>query len=81
MAELMDYLTQAVERRASDLFFVAGGSASAKVEGQIMPLDDERLLPPKTEELLRASGGPWLRWCGWWPLRSRIFRPCTSRPK
>lgn len=54
MAELMDYLTQAVERRASDLFFVAGGSASAKVEGQILPLDDERLLPPKTEELLRA---------------------------
>ena len=46
MAELMDYLTQAVERRASDLFFVAGGSASAKVEGQIMPLVDERLLPP-----------------------------------
>ena len=57
MAELMDYLTQAVERRASDLFFVAGGSASAKVEGQIMPLDDERLLPPKTEELLRAIYG------------------------
>ena len=54
MAELMDYLTQAVERRASDLFFVAGGSASAKVEGQILPLDGERLLPPKTEELLRA---------------------------
>ena len=54
MAELMEYLTQAVERRASDLFFVAGGSASAKVEGQILPLDDERLLPPKTEELLRA---------------------------
>lgn len=54
MAELMDYLTQSVERRASDLFFVAGGSASAKVEGQILPLDDERLLPPKTEELLRA---------------------------
>ena len=53
MAELMDYLTQAVERRASDLFFVAGGSASAKVEGQILPLDGERLLPPKTEELLR----------------------------
>ena len=48
MAELMDYLTQAVERRASDLFFVAGGSASAKVEGQILPLDGERLLPPKT---------------------------------
>ena len=57
MAELMDYLTQAVERRASDLFFVAGGSASAKVEGQILPLDDERLLPPKTEELLRAIYG------------------------
>ena len=57
MAELMDSLTQSVERRASDLFFVAGGSASAKVEGQIMPLDDERLLPPKTEELLRAIYG------------------------
>ena len=53
MAELMDYLPQAVERRASDLFFVAGGSASAKVEGQIMPLDDERLQPPKTAELPR----------------------------
>ena len=81
MAELMDYLTQAVERRASDLFFVAGGSASAKIEGQILPLDGERLLPPKTEELLRAIyqlAGPWTAFwpggtttspslCGGWP--------------
>ena len=68
MAELMDYLTQAVERRASDLFFVAGGSASAKIEGQILPLDGERLLPPRR----RSCCGPSISWPGgtwtaFWP--------------
>ncbi|MBR2062206.1 MAG: PilT/PilU family type 4a pilus ATPase [Anaerotignum sp.] len=52
MAGLMEYLQQAVAHEASDLFLVAGGTASEKVEGHIRPLDGERLLPPETEKLV-----------------------------
>ena len=52
MAGLMEYLQQAVAHEASDLFLVAGGAASEKVEGHIRPMDGERLLPPETEKLV-----------------------------
>ncbi|MBR6651655.1 MAG: type IV pili twitching motility protein PilT, partial [Anaerotignum sp.] len=52
MAGLMEYLQQAVAHEASDLFLVAGGTASEKVEGHIRPMDGERLLPPETEKLV-----------------------------
>lgn len=52
MADLMTYLNQAVEAQASDLFIVAGGRVSVKLEGRIRPLADEKLLPPQTEALL-----------------------------
>ena len=48
----MEYLQQAVAHEASDLFLVAGGAASEKVEGHIRPMDGERLLPPETEKLV-----------------------------
>ncbi|MBR4284339.1 MAG: type IV pili twitching motility protein PilT, partial [Anaerotignum sp.] len=52
MANLMEYLQQAVSHEASDLFLVAGGAANEKVDGHIRPLDGERLLPPETEQLV-----------------------------
>ena len=52
MAELMKYLKFAVENEASDILIVAGGPVHAKVDGHIRPIDDVRLLPPQTEELV-----------------------------
>ena len=52
MAELIDYLKRAVTDGASDLFLVAGGPVSEKLEGQIRPVDGEKLLPPQTERLI-----------------------------
>jgi len=37
---MMDYLKKAVERGASDLFFLAGKAVSVKIDGAIAPLDE-----------------------------------------
>lgn len=52
MAQLMEYLEKAVRDGASDLFFVAGGPAFAKVEGQLVPLAGEKLLPAESGRLI-----------------------------
>lgn len=49
---LMTYLEQAVRDEASDIFFVAGGTASEKVGGRIRSMGGGRLLPPDTEALV-----------------------------
>ncbi len=54
MAELLDYLKQAVDRGASDLFFVAGGAVSVKEEGRLTALEEERLKPQDSERLIAA---------------------------
>ena len=54
MAELLDYLKQAVDRGASDLFLVAGGAVSVKEEGNLVPLESERLMPRDSERLIAA---------------------------
>lgn len=54
MAELLDYLKQAVDRGASDLFLVAGGAVSVKEEGRLVPLEEERLKPQDSERLIAA---------------------------
>lgn len=54
MAELLDYLKQAVDRGASDLFLVAGGAVSVKEEGVLTPLEDARLTPQESERLIGA---------------------------
>lgn len=54
MAELLDYLKQAVDRSASDLFLVAGGAVSVKEEGNLVPLESERLMPQDSERLIAA---------------------------
>lgn len=48
MIQWMDYLKQAVESRASDLFFVAGGPVCLKQEGRLRRTDSPSLLPPDT---------------------------------
>ena len=50
--EIIEYLKQAVETRASDVFIIAGGPVSMKVDGRIKAVGDEKLLPPKTKSLI-----------------------------
>ena len=50
--EIIGYLEQAVADGASDLFVVAGGPVSEKLDGHIQPIGQERLLAPKTKELI-----------------------------
>lgn len=52
MAELMDYLKQAVEAGASDLFFVAGGAVCHKLDKRILPMDTQRLMPQDSSRLI-----------------------------
>lgn len=52
MAELLDYLQRAVTDGASDLFLIAGGCVSEKVEGRICAISEEKVLPPETERLI-----------------------------
>ncbi len=52
MAKLLDYLKQAVEAAASDLFIVSGAPVSIKLEGQLHALSTEKLLPPGGEALI-----------------------------
>lgn len=52
--ELLDYLKQAVADGASDVFFVAGGPISYKLDGHIRPIREERVFPAETERLIRA---------------------------
>ncbi len=53
MTDLRKYLEQAVNDQASDIFIVAGGPISEKLDGHIQPLDSKKLLPPDTEALIR----------------------------
>ena len=50
--EVLDYLKKAVEEGASDIFFLAGSPATAKIEGRIVRIGEERLLPNHTKELI-----------------------------
>ena len=50
--EIVEYLEEAVAKHASDLFIVAGGCVSIKLEGHLQAIRQERLLPPKTKSLI-----------------------------
>ena len=54
MLDLMELLKKVVEDEASDLFLVAGGPASEKIDGHLFRLNQERLMPADTEVLLKA---------------------------
>ena len=52
MAALMDYLTRATQEGASDLFIVPGAPVSIKLEGQITPIGEEKIMPALGEQLI-----------------------------
>ncbi len=53
MAGLMDYLTRAVQEGASDLFIVPGGAVSVKLDGRLVPIGEEKIMPAQGEALVR----------------------------
>ncbi|MBQ9979721.1 MAG: PilT/PilU family type 4a pilus ATPase [Oscillospiraceae bacterium] len=52
MAALMEYLAQAARQGASDLFIVPGAPVSIKLDGQLVPLEEEKVVPARGEELI-----------------------------
>ena len=54
MERLVEILRKAVSDGASDIFIVAGGALSYKVDGEIRPMEAsaERLMPDDTKVLL-----------------------------
>ena len=52
MAEILDYLKEAVDSQASDLFLVAGGPVSVKQDKQLRPLTEEKNFPQETRRLI-----------------------------
>lgn len=52
MAELVEYLKHAVKDGASDLFIVAGGQVSEKVEKTLYPISEEVMTPQESERLI-----------------------------
>ncbi len=57
MAEMIDYLRKAVEDGASDIFVVAGGAVSYRLNGRLLPMDENRVMPPDTEGLITSLYG------------------------
>ena len=57
MAALMDYLTRAVQEGASDLFIVPGGAVSMKLDGQLVAIDPEKIMPSQGEALIAEIYG------------------------
>ncbi len=51
---LQEILQQAVQSGTSDIFIVAGTPVTLKINGEIKQLDDQRLTPAMTEELIEA---------------------------
>ena len=54
MAEVLDYLKRVVVDCASDLFIVAGGPVSEKLDKRMVPISSERVFPAETEQLIMA---------------------------
>lgn len=48
----LDYLKYAVESNASDIFIVAGRPVTYKINGQFVAVDDNPLVPQRTNELI-----------------------------
>ena len=52
MIDIIELLKKAAEKNLSDLFILAGTCICAKKGDMIIPLDDKRLLPADTEEIV-----------------------------
>ncbi|MBE6598235.1 MAG: PilT/PilU family type 4a pilus ATPase [Ruminococcaceae bacterium] len=47
-----EYLSNAVEKGASDVFIIAGSALSCKIRGLFCNLDEKKLLPPDTKRMI-----------------------------
>lgn len=54
MKKVRQYLEKAVHDRASDLFIIAGGPVSYKVDGNIRNLSEEKVFPDETASLIQG---------------------------
>ena len=52
MTVLQTYLSRAAKDGASDLFLVPGAPVSYKLEGQLIPMDTQRLTPVQSEQFI-----------------------------
>lgn len=52
MINWKEYLQQAIADQASDVFFVAGGPIRAKIDGLLRPMDELRIMPADTQQIL-----------------------------
>ena len=52
MAVLTDYLSRAAKDGASDLFFVPGAPVSYKLEGRLLPISEQPLVPAESHSLI-----------------------------
>ncbi|WRS26456.1 PilT/PilU family type 4a pilus ATPase [Oscillospiraceae bacterium MB08-C2-2] len=52
--DILQLLQDAVEKNASDVFIVAGLPVTFKINGHMLPVDDTKLDPGATEELIRG---------------------------
>lgn len=52
--DIIDHLKEAVEKNSSDIYVVAGRPLTYQVNGQLIAADDERLIPPTTEKLVKG---------------------------
>ena len=52
MASVLPYLEKATKDGASDIFIIAGGPVSEKIDGRIIRMDDNRVLPDLSKELV-----------------------------
>jgi len=57
MASILPYLERATREGASDIFIVAGGKVSYKINGKIQAMDDVRILPDDTRTLIAEIYG------------------------
>lgn len=53
MLKIEEILQEAIERKASDIFIVAGHPCALKVKGKIEAIDTMRLMPMDTEKLIK----------------------------
>ena len=52
--ELMDYLRFSSEHKASDIFVVAGAPVTVKVDGRLRRVEENKIFPDRTIELISA---------------------------
>ncbi len=50
--DVISILKQAIEKNGSDLFIVPGSQISIKINGEILPLDDEKIMPEHSLALI-----------------------------